>query len=513
MLKKESAISKRRILSFKGKLLLLLSIIFISTSAFSQIKSKKRGIAFGYNTESDFKALSKNISWWYNWSTRPESEVALVYQNYGMDFVPMTWNANYSETGLRAFYANHPEAKFILGFNEPNFTTQANMTPKQAAAAWPKLEKIAKDFGLKIVAPAVNYADKPVTEDGVTYSDPIKYLDAFFAACPTCQVDYIAVHNYMCYAGSLSNDIQRYKKYKKPIWLTEFACWDQQNITLTMQKDYMMGAIDYLEGDTCIFRYSWFNRNRLQSYPYLDLLKSTAGQLTELGQLYVNFNPIHDTSYYAPVPARLEAENYSLMSGISIQGTSDVTGIANVGWIDANDWMEYNIQVPETKDYNVYFRLASNASTNLELRENNVKLQALQIPSSGGWQSWKTLKTTVSLTAGKHKLRVFTNRGQFNMNWLEITNVGDFPTTIINPEQVEMRVYPNPVKDRLFIEGGNSAGKTEISIIDLSGRVITSQTYLPGTLKMEIDFSNYHSGSYIVRTKNAENISNHLIVK
>lgn len=497
----------------KGKLLLFLCLLIISTSAFSQIKSKKRGIAYGSNTEADFKALSKSLSWWYNWSPRPDSKVAMVYQNYGMDFVPMTWNANYSDTELRTFYTNHPEAKFILGFNEPNFTTQANMTPSQAAAAWPKVEKIAKDFGLKIVAPAVNYADKPVTENGVTYSDPIAYLDAFFAACPTCQVDYIAVHNYMCYAGSLSNDIKRYKKYKKPIWLTEFACWDQQNITLAMQKDYMMGAIDYLEGDTCIFRYSWFNGNRTQAYPYLDLLKSTAGQLTDLGQLYVNFNPIHDTSYYAPVPARLEAENYSSMFGISIQGTADVSGIANVGWIDANDWMEYNIQVPETKDYTVYFRIASNGSTNLELRENNVKLQTLQIPSSGGWQNWRTLNTTLPLTAGKHKLRVFTNRGSFNMNWMEITNVGDFPTKSIAFDQIEERVYPNPVNDRLYIENSNNTGKTQVYIMDLSGRVLSTETFPAATTKMEIDFSSFKSGSYIVRTKNAENISNHLIVK
>lgn len=505
--------SKRPLSSIIGKLLIFLCAIFISASVFSQPKSKKRGIAYGSNTEADLKAFSKSLSWWYNWSPRPDSKVALVYQNYGMDFVPMTWNANYSETELRTFYTNHPEAKFILGFNEPNFTTQANMTPSQAAAAWPKVEKIAKDFGLKIVAPAVNYADKPVTENGVTYSDPIAYLDAFFAACPTCQVDYIAVHNYMCYAGALTNDIKRYKKYKKPIWLTEFACWDQQNITLAMQKDYMMGAIDYLEGDTCVFRYSWFNGNRTQSYPYLDLLKSTAGQLTELGQLYVNFNPIHDTSYYAPVPARLEAENYSSMSGISIQGTADISGTANVGWIDANDWMEFNIQVPETKDYTFYFRIASTASTSLEIREKGVKLQALQIPSSGGWQNWKTLNTTVSLTAGKHVLRVFTSRGSFNFNWLEITNLGQFPTKVIDTNQGEARVYPNPVTDRLFIEKGNFSGKIEVTIMDLSGRVLSSESFSAETSKMEIDFSGYKSGSYIVRMKNSGNISNHLIVK
>ncbi|HET6556534.1 MAG TPA: glycosyl hydrolase [Prolixibacteraceae bacterium] len=500
--------------STSGKYLLILFIVSMFTApAFSQVISKKRGLAYSHRYAADMAAISKGISWWYNWSIRPESVVSSTFQNYGMEFVPMTWNNNYSEAELRLFYAAHPEAKYILGFNEPNFKTQANMTPSQAAAAWPRLEKIATEFGLKIVSPAVNYADQPVTENGVTYTDPIAYLDAFFAACPDCQVDYIAVHNYMCYAGALSNDIKRYKKYKKPIWLTEFACWDQQNITLAMQKGYMMGAIDYLESDTSIFRYAWFTGRWNERYPYMELFSAQSGQLTELGKLYINFNPIHDPNVYTPVPARIEAESYSSMYGISIEATQDVTGIANVGWIDANDWMEFNINVPETGDYTAHFRIASTASTSLELRENNEKLQTLTIPSSGGWQNWRTLKTNVHLTAGEHKLRVFTSRGQFNMNWMEITTAGEFPTTIIAPEQAKVQVYPNPVTDRLFIENSNTTGHTEVSIVDLSGRLLCSKTFKAGTSKMEIDFSGFKSGSYIVRTKTSENTSSHLIVK
>ena len=387
------------------------------------------------------------------------------------------------------------------------------MTPSQAAAAWPRLEKIARDFGLKIVGPAVNYADQPVTENGITFTNPIAYLDAFFAACPDCQVDYIAVHNYMCYAGALSSDIQRYKKYKKPIWLTEFACWDQPTITLAMQKDYMMGAIDYLEGDTTIFRYSWFTGRMGTRYPYLELFSTQSGQLTELGQLYVNFNPIHDPNSYSPIPSRLEAENYSSMAGISIQATSDVSGFYNAGWIDANDWLEFNVEVPAEEDYTVYFRIASNAATTLDLRENNVTLKTLQVPSSGGWQNWKTLQTTVHLTAGKHKLRVFTNRGQFNLNWIELTPIGKFPTSISESSQTIERVYPNPVKDQLFIETQNNGGKTEVSILDLSGRLLSTKIFNGQASRMEIDVSGLGSGSYIVRTKNSGNIVNHLIVK
>lgn len=496
----------------RNKLSVILCLMLLTATAFSQTKSQKRGIAYGYHSQPDMEVISKGISWWYNWSHIPDTKVASVYQNYGMDFVPMTWNGSFNEAGLRAFYASHPEAKYLLGFNEPNFTTQANMKPSQAAAIWPKLEKIAQDFGLKIVAPAVNYADKPVTENGVTYTDPIAYLDAFFAACPNCQVDYIAVHNYMCYAGALSGDIARYKKYKKPIWLTEFACWDQPNITLEMQKGYMMGAIDYLENDTSIFRYSWFNGNRSGSYPYLDIFKLQSGQLTDLGKLYVSFNPIHDPNMYFSIPARLEAENYSTMSGISIEATKDVSGNANVGWIDAGDWLEYNIEVPETNDYNVFFRISANSATNLELKENNITIQTLQIQATGGWQNWKTLKTNINLTAGKHKLRVFTNRGLFNLNWIEIST-SDFPTIAKEPVTTRELIYPNPVKDRLYIENAPGNSKTRVSVFDLSGRILNTENFPVGTSRIALDFSSFKSGSYIVRIQNSGNISNHLIVK
>jgi hypothetical protein len=317
----------------------------------------------------------------------------------------------------------------------------------------------------------------------------------------------------MCYSGALTDYINQFKKYNRPIWLTEFACWDQATITLAMQKGLVLGALDYLESEPMVFRYSWFTGNRTTSSPYISLFDSQSGKLTELGQLYVNYNPVHDPNSYSPIPARLEAESYSAMSGISIEATSDISGTANVGWIDAGDWLEYNIEVPANGDYTVYFRISANASTNLELRENNSTIQTLQIPSSGGWQNWNTLQTSIHLTSGKHKLQVYTGRGMFNLNWLEITSAGQHPTLVSETGMENQLIYPNPVKDKLFIETGNKMSKTEVSILDLSGRMITTKIFTSETSRMEIDFSNFKNGSYIVRTKNSGNTFNQLIVK
>jgi len=191
--------------------LFVLLSISCTLSSFGQ----KRGMAYGHHSPEDLKALSPEISWWYNWSVEPESTVAGVFGNYGFEFVPMTWNGSFDEEKLKSYLTLHPEAKYLLAFNEPNFKDQANMTPSAAAALWPKLEAIAKTYSLKIVAPAVNYCGNCVQENGVTYTDPVKYLDDFFAACPNCKVDYIAVHCYMNNVSALQWYVGLFKKYGK----------------------------------------------------------------------------------------------------------------------------------------------------------------------------------------------------------------------------------------------------------------------------------------------------------
>ncbi len=36
--------------------------------------------------------------------------------------------------------------KYILGYNEPNFSDQANLTPQAAASDWPNLERVANKY-------------------------------------------------------------------------------------------------------------------------------------------------------------------------------------------------------------------------------------------------------------------------------------------------------------------------------------------------------------------------------
>jgi hypothetical protein len=495
----------------KRVILLATVILVFEWVAFAQTQSSKKGIAFGYLTAADMAEISNGMSWWYNWAVVPENGVKDIFGSYDMDFVPMAWNGLFDETSLRAFYESHPGAKYLLGFNEPDFLTQANLTPREAAALWPKLEAIAKDYNLEIVGPAVNYCDKCIVVNGVTLTDPVEYLDSFFVACPACKVDYIAVHNYMCYSGALSSYIERFKKYNKKIWLTEFACWDQPNITLDMQKSYILGALDYLENEPMVFKYAWFNGDRAGNYPYITLLGTQSGVLTELGNLYVTYNPVHDTSMYTDIPARIEAEAYNAMYGVSIEGVKDVDGVADVGWIDAGDWLEYNINVPESREYYFLFRIASNANTSLEVRENATTLGTLQIPFSGGWQNWTTRMTPISLSQGKQKLRIYTGVGKFNLNWVTISdNPNTTPEAFLENQKI---VYPNPVTDILNIRSHDITSEATVTIINQTGMTLLSKEFQRGTNIISVNVRDLKSGFYYVRVKKQREIISYRFVK
>jgi len=248
--------------------------------------SGKRGIAYGHHSDADLTVLQPAVTWWYNWAYEPDTELSSgTYETLEVDYVPMVWGGTFD---VDAITAGIPEgATTLLGFNEPNFGAQANLSAAQAAALWPEVEQIADARGLTLVSPAVNYCGGDCQD-----TDPFNYLDEFFAACQGCRVDRVAFHVYVgCHpdgdnkAQWLIDHIETYKtRYSQPLWLTEFACTDAANFE--DQVAFLEDAVDYLEHEPRIERYSWFS-GRFEWIPYVDLLGAD-GELTPLGQAYVN---------------------------------------------------------------------------------------------------------------------------------------------------------------------------------------------------------------------------------
>ncbi|MGC4118558.1 MAG: glycoside hydrolase family protein [Myxococcales bacterium] len=238
---------------------------------------------------ADLAAVSPGVSWWYSWGTKPNPAVPTDYRSrWAMDFYPMLWNGSFDASAVEAFLAAHPEIQYLLVMNEPNLKDQANLTPDQAAAIWPKYEAVAASAGVQLVGPQITWG----TMDG--FQDPVAWLDAFFAAYRAAhagsdpRIDYLGFH---WYDYGLGGQLDRLAKYGKPFWVTEFANWHSQNdgaqvVTLEKQKAQMTDMVATCERRADVFRYAWFT-GRISPDPHFDSLLAADGQLTELGALYL----------------------------------------------------------------------------------------------------------------------------------------------------------------------------------------------------------------------------------
>ena len=476
----------------------------ISLAVFSQ-KSEKRGMAYGHHSQADMQGLESNISWWYNWYHLPDEGLRENFKDFDVAFVPMAWNGDFDEVGMRSFLSSNPQIEYLLGFNEPNFTDQANMTPSEAAVAWPKLEQIAKEFNLKIVGPAVNYCGNCVSENGIAYSDPIEYLDDFFEACQNCQVDYIAVHWYGC--GGLDWYLDQFAKYNLPIWVTEIACWDQDNISLDQQKSFLINAVDQIENHPNVEKYAWFTGRG--EGPFISLL-GASGQLTELGELYMNM-PIHDEEAYVSIPAKIEAEAYQQMDGVQLELCSEGENEINVGYLESGDFLEYNIEVAEAGVFNFNLRYAAIRQGKLGLELDDVGVLDVFLPTTGDWQDWENVGWDLELSEGTHTIRLVVLVEGFNLNWMDIQYPKEPLNVAIPKDHVD--VYPNPADISFSISELDNIH--QIIISNINHQVVYREVISPDIRELKVDVSGFSDGLYIIRmlSPNGGIISSKLLVQ
>ena len=149
----------------------------------------------------------------------------------------------------------------------------------------------------------------------------------------------------------------------------------------------------------------------------------------------INWFEMEETSVQEPLPSpapaasiKIEAENYSQMSGVFTEWTQDIDGGLNVGWQDNGDWMDYTVNITEAGNYEVKFRIASCFhGAQFQLRNNaGIVLATLTVPNTGGFQQWQTISANINLPGGSQLLRIITTQanGGWNINWFEITTAG-----------------------------------------------------------------------------------------
>lgn len=201
----------------------------------------------------------------------------------------------------------------------------------------------------------------------------------------------------------------------------------------------------------------------------------------------------------------IQAEDYSAMSGIQVEATTDTGGGSNVGYTETGDWLAYNsINFPTTGSYLIEYRVASGVTggkLSSDLNGGTIVLGNVDIPNTGGWQNWQTVSQTVNVNAGTYNFGIYIQNTGMNINWIKITKVGSGLTAksaqapVVEEEVVEtaLNIYPSPVENTLYITTDVSGGN--VSIVDsqtgtvFSGRKVNNNS---------LDVSYLRRGIYLI---------------
>ena len=224
--------------------------------------SSKKGCVLSASVGAQ-RFQSVNPTWYYTWDVTPVPGLESI------PFVPMCWGAK----SISKFTGPVP---LLLGFNEPDNSAQSNLTPQQALSLWPEVQAIGQRLG----SPA-------------TAGNPAKsgsWLETFQG-----EYDFVCVHWYAPpnVSSFLSEIDNIWCKYKKPIWVTEFAVADWSgkfpggfpiNYVTSFMKDACAGldARDYVE------RYTWKTRTPEDPNMGTSALFNDDGSLTYLGKTYAS---------------------------------------------------------------------------------------------------------------------------------------------------------------------------------------------------------------------------------
>jgi RNA polymerase sigma factor (sigma-70 family) len=198
------------------------------------------------------RALAESgASWYYTWS----SDHPGIASPARVHFVPMIWGAR-SVTAPTLSRVSH-EGHYLLGFNEPDLSSQSNMTVGQALSLWPQLMAT----GMRLGSPAV--AAGAATPGG--------WLDTFMkgAAARGDRVNFITLHWYGTdfatgpAVSQLESYLQAtYARYHLPIWLTEFALArfgaSPSFPAEGQQAAFLTAATAMLQRLPYVARYAWF---------------------------------------------------------------------------------------------------------------------------------------------------------------------------------------------------------------------------------------------------------------
>ncbi len=223
------------------------------------------------------------------------------------------------------------------------------------------------------------------------------------------------------------------------------------------------------------------------------------------------------------LPATIQAEDYNVgiegvayhdadaantggvyrTDGVDIQACTDAGAGYNVGWINAGEWLAYNIKVPAAGSYSFTARVASatagTKTLKIQIDGADVANGSVNFTTANGWQSWAdAVSGTFTLPAGDHELRVYMVTGNFNFNYITFTSMvppNAPPTVSITSPANNAHFSTSPVDITMLANATDSDGS--VSRVDFY-----NGTTLAGTVTSapyQFTFAAIPNGAYTLK--------------
>ena len=202
--------------------------------------------------------------------------------------------------------------------------------------------------------------------------------------------------------------------------------------------------------------------------------------------------------------------------GVDIEASEDPNNLPgyNVGWLEAGEWMQYEVEVAQAGAYDVEVRIAAGGSNGIfHLNSGQAAMTPeIAVPNTGGWQNWiSLLQQDVVLSPDDHKLRFYVDEAGFNLSSFRFTFKGpsqnvttryisgitlDEHTLQLSVNKALMADLPAaPAGFSLFINGVQ-VPVTAVALNDQNKRLVELQTTHTIVAKEEIALS--YTGAGVV---------------
>ncbi len=111
--------------------------------------------------------------------------------------------------------------------------------------------------------------------------------------------------------------------------------------------------------------------------------------------------------------------------GVDLEACTDTGCGDDLGWTATGQWFKYTINAAAARSYTVTLRLASPSGITDGLHiasSSGANLSGnINVPATGGWQTWATVTATVTLPAGQQTLTIDQDNGGWNIRQLTFT--------------------------------------------------------------------------------------------